>query len=427
MSISALKELKTDMEKCFRCSLCKMVPLPAVKNPNFTDCCPASRTYHFHAFSGSGKQIMALSLIHGRIKPDEDLARTVFACTTCGYCDVACKFIMDAERHRINMRLREHLVEEGLSPKAHKGIIESFRREETPHSQEKSWAKGLSVKKLPAKKASVMLFAGCMANTSDAFASSARKLAHILKKGGVDFCIAEDEFCCGLPAYWLGYKDDFSKRAQENIAKFRSAGIKTVVALSGSCLGAFRSKYPEYAEVIGANVVHATEFLWGLVNSGNLKFKKIVNHTVTYHDPCYLGRQSEPFVKQDSQEKITFGCMTYTEPPKKINFGVNGVYEPPRKLLESMFGLDFREMYRIKEYSFCCGAGGGVPSAFPHMARASALHRIEEALDVGAEYMVTACAHCEEHFRTVQKDNERVKIVDIVDLIYEAMGLDEAK
>lgn len=427
MSISALKELKTDMEKCFRCSLCKMVPLPAVKNPNFTDCCPASRSYHFHAFSGSGKQIMALSLIHGRIKPDEDLARTVFACTTCGYCDVACKFIMDAERHRINMRLREHLVEEGLSPKAHKGIIESFRRESISHPQEKWWAKGLLVKKLPSEKATVMLFAGCMANISETFASSSRKLTHILKKAGVDFCVDDEETCCGLPAYWLGYKDDFSKRAQENIAKFRSAGIKTVVALSGSCLGAFRSKYPEYADKIGVNVVHATEFLWELVNSGNLKFKKIVNRKVTYHDPCYLGRQSEPFVKQDSQEKITFGCMTYTEPPKKINFGVNGVYDPPRKLLESVFGLDFREMYRIKEYSFCCGAGGGVPSAFPEMARASALHRIEEALDAGAEYMVTACAHCEEHFRNVQTNNERIKIVDIIDLIYDALGLDEEK
>lgn len=425
MSISALKELKTDMEKCFRCSLCKMVPLPAVKNPNFTDCCPASRVYHFHAFSGSGKQIMALSLIHERIKPDADLARAVFACTTCGYCDVACKFIMDAERHRINMRLREHLVEEGLSPQVHVEMMEKFKAEEKSQPPKKSWSEGLKIKKLPDEKANVMLFAGCMADKSEAFAGLVRKLARILQKAGVDFCADDEKICCGLPAYWLGYKDEFSRTAHNNIKKFKDSGLKTVVTVSGSCLGAFRSKYPEYAGETGVNAVHATEFLWDLVKGGNLKFRKIVNRKVTYHDPCYLGRQSEHFVKQESQEKITFGCMTYTEPPKKINFGTNGVYEPPRKLLQSIFGVDFREMYRIREYSFCCGAGGGVPSAFPEMGRAAALHRIEEALEVGAEYLVTACAHCEEHFRAVQGEHERIKIVDIIDLIYEALGLDE--
>lgn len=427
MSISALKELKTDMEKCFRCSLCKMVPLPAVKNPNFTDCCPASRVYHFHAFSGSGKQIMALSLIHGRIKADNDLAKAVFACTTCGYCDVACKFIMDAERHRINMRLREHLVEEGLSPKSHAEMMEKLRRMSNLQPTKNPWFDGLSVKKCATDKTNILLLAGCMTEINDAFSRSARKFAQILKKVGVDFFVDETENCCGLPAYWLGYKEDFATIAREKIAKFKNIGAKTVVVMSGSCYGALRSKYPEYAGEAGVNVLHATELLWDLVKSGNLKFKKIVNFKVTYHDPCYLGRQSEPFVKQESKEKITFGCMTYTEPVKKINFGVNGVYDPPRKLLENIFGLDFREMYRIREYSFCCGGGGGVPATFPEMGRASALHRIEEALDVGADYLVTACGHCEEHFRNAQGEDEKIKIVDIIDLIYEALGLGEDK
>jgi Fe-S oxidoreductase len=85
-----------------------MVPLPTVLNPKYSDGCPASRLFHFHGYSGSGKSIMALSLVNGRIKVDQTLADITFACTACGLCDVSCKFIMEAERHSVNMALKEY-------------------------------------------------------------------------------------------------------------------------------------------------------------------------------------------------------------------------------------------------------------------------------------------------------------------------------
>ena len=209
MELNDLTRLRGDMEKCFRCSLCKMVPLPVALNPSYTDACPASHHYHFHGYSGSGKQIMALSLIDGRIEADEALAKIVFACTTCGYCDVACKFMMEAERQTVNMTLRAHLVEKGLSPAAHRAAMQKMKKPGTAPA----WADGLRLKILPEQKADVLLFAGCLDNNGP----TARKLAQLLIHAGVDVGIlGQKEPCCGLPAYWMGYHRDFAAMASEN-------------------------------------------------------------------------------------------------------------------------------------------------------------------------------------------------------------------
>ena len=197
---------------------------------------------------------------------------------------------------------------------------------------------------------------------------------------------------------------------------------QTVVTVSGSCLGALRSKYPEYARAPKAQVLHATEFLAGLIKDGRLRLPKPVRRKVTYHDPCYLGRQSEPPLTWKGECKVTHGCMTYTDPPKEINRGVNGVYEPPRQILRAIKGLDFVEMYRIREYSYCCGGGGGVPLAYPGLALSAAIDRLEEAKDVGAECLVTACHHCRANLSKPQRHLEKplLPVVDIIDLVCEA-------
>ena len=114
--------------------------------------------------------------------------------------------------------------------------------------------------------------------------------------------------------------------------------------------------------------------------------------------------------------------MTYRDPPKKINYGTEGVYEPPRAILKAIAGLDFKEMYRIREYSYCCGAGGGVPHTNPELAHSAALHRIDEARDVGADVLVTACALCETQFRSVGENV--IPVTDIIDLVFEAAGIE---
>jgi Fe-S oxidoreductase len=395
MALSRLKELAPEMQKCFRCSLCKMVPLPTVLNPKYSDGCPSSRQYHFHGYSGSGKNIMALSLVNGRIKVDQTLADITYACTACGLCDVSCKFIMEAERHSVNMALREHLVDEGLALPAHLSMIKNLEESGLPRGRSgaaaRDWAKDLGLKMLPDQTAPVLLFAGCLQCGDPGAAEVVRKLARLLQHAGVDFGILRDgETSCGLPAYWTGHRDVFTKTANRVANLLDDTKAQTVVTVSGSCLGALRSKYPEYARAPKARVLHATEFLAQLIKEGRLRLPKPVKRKVTYHDPCYLGRQSEPPLTWKGEYKVSHGCMTYTDPPKEINRGVNGVYEPPRQMLRAIKGLEFVEMYRIREYAYCCGGGGGVPQAYPDLALSAAIDRLEEAKDVGAECLVTA-------------------------------------
>jgi len=431
VTLSALTDLEAEMKKCFRCSLCKLVPLPTVVDSRFSDGCPASRVFHFHGYSGSGKSIMALAVVEGRIAVDQSLAAVTFACTTCGLCDTACKFIMEAERHVINMALREHIVDAGFGLATHRELIDNLSLHGHPHGARHAahspWADGVPLKTAPAQQAPVLLLAGCHAAHDRDAARVARKLALLLQRAGVDFVtLGEDERCCGLPAYWTGHRDVFARTAADATAQFDATGVRTIVTVSGSCLGTLRSKVPQYARAPQAQVVHATEFLAPLIAAGKLPLTTRVERTVTYHDPCYLGRQSEAPQEWNGQYKTTHGCMTYADPPKGINRGVTGVFDAPRRILRAIPGLEFVEMPRIREYSFCCGGGGGVPEAFPELARQTALHRLDEAASVGAQCLVTACHHCRANLCAAQSGPgaSALPVVDIIDLLYEAAGIE---
>jgi Fe-S oxidoreductase len=408
-----------------------MVPLPTVLDSRYSNGCPAAREFHFHGYSGSGKSITGLSLLEGRIEVDEALAEIAFACTACGLCDVSCKFIMEAERHQINMALREHVVEQGYGPRAHRPMIQDLDAHGHPEGISRvspsTWIEGLDVKVAPADTAPVLLFPGCGVGGDSDASDVARKLAHLLSRASVDFAILGDaESCCGMPAYWTGHSDVFSKIAGDRVQRFDDLGAETIVTASGSCLGAMRSKYPEYARRPRAQVLHATELLAQLIEAGKLSLPRHVARRATYHDPCYLGRQSEPPLAWQGEYKRTHGCMTYADPPREINRGVRGVFDPPRRILRSIRGLDFVEMDRIREYAFCCGGGGGVPQAYPELARETALHRLEEAAGVRAECLVTACHHCRANLNNAQRSiPDGIAVVDIIDLVYEASGIEE--
>lgn len=407
-----------------------MVPLPVVRNPKYSDGCPASRMYHFHGYSGSGKSIMALSLVDGRIKADKDLADIAFACTACGLCDVSCKFIMEAERHLVNIALREHIVDEGFGPSIHEVIAENIRNFGHPRADHietaMNWAEGLGLKMLPDQRADILLFAGCFPLHDNQSVDTTRKLARLLQRAGVDVGILGGaEPCCGLPAYWTGHRDIFKEVAGNMASLVDALGVRTIVTACGSCFGTLRSKYPEYHRALRAEVLHSSQVLAQLISMGKLDLPKQVRQKVTYHDPCYLGRQSEPPLQWEGKHKISHGCMTYTDPPKPINRGVNGVFDEPRKIITSINGVDFVEMHRIREYAFCCGGGGGVPDAYPKLAKAAAEHRIEEASDSGADVIVTSCHRCRRNLLDSQEaaGSDRMPVVDIIDLVYEAANL----
>jgi Fe-S oxidoreductase len=119
--------------------------------------------------------------------------------------------------------------------------------------------------------------------------------------------------------------------------------------------------------------------------------------------------------------------MKYEVPDRPVNRGCNGVYDAPRNILRSIDGVDFVELYRIREYSFCCGGGGGVPKAYPELAGSAALHRMEEARDVGADHLVTACHQCRITLKNAQETarQDSMPVLDIIDLVHEAAAVQE--
>ena len=413
MSLERLESLRRDMKKCVRCSLCKLVPLPTIQQTRFTSACPPVDEYAFHAYSGGGMNVMALALLDGRIAADHDLAEIVSACTTCGLCDVACKFIMAAERQEVILALKEHLVEVGLEPAG-------------PQAQDPDlpyWAEGLNLKTVSEAQNPVLLYVGAGARHDPRHAESARKLARLLQAADVHFgVLGTSEPDSGLEAYWTGRRQAFEDQARRFVELLDRSGARTIVTLCGEDLGALRSKYPRYARAPKAGVEHASEFLLRLIRAGRLRLKHPVRAVVTYHDPCYLGRQSEPPQGWQGEERRTHGVMTYFVPPKPINYGVKGVFDAPRQILAAIPGLHLVEMHRIREYAYCCGGGGGVPQAHPKVARSAALQRVEEARSVDAEILITACQHCRDNLSRWQTE-PTMPVVDLVDLVFESAGL----
>jgi Fe-S oxidoreductase len=174
--------------------------------------------------------------------------------------------------------------------------------------------------------------------------------------------MGEREMCCGGRVYSMGYKNEFAHFARANIKAWDAAGVKTVVTSCADCYHAFKRLYPQLGSQV--EVLHTVEFMDRLIKEGKLTFRSEIPMTVTYHDPCHLGRQGEPYVPWNGVEKKIKNQIVVYEPKRPRYNGAWGVYDLPRELLRSVPGVELVEMERIREYSWCCGAGGGVREAY---------------------------------------------------------------
>jgi len=321
--------------------------------------------------------------------------------------------------------LRFRLVEDGQLLPQHMVIIESLRKEDNmmmkPKAERSKWAEGLSVKDLTKEKAQVVFHTGCRFSYDEDLQKVARIAIGLLKKANVDFgMMGKDESCCGGRAFRIGYRGEFTKYAKNNIEAWTNAGVKTVVTSCSDCYHTFKRLYPQVGS--GVEVVHMVEFVDRLIREGKIKFSKPINMRVTYHDPCHLGRQGEPYVPWEGKEKKIYGQMVVHEPPRPRYNGAWGVYEPPRDVLKAIPGLELVEMERIREYAWCCGAGGGVVDAYPEFSSWTAGERIEEAMSTGAETIVSACPWCERNFMdAIKVKNADMKVCDVLELVQQAI------
>jgi Fe-S oxidoreductase len=423
----ALEDYRNVMVRCTRCSYCKWIPFDHVKSIRFAKGCPAIAYNNFQSYSAGGRLVTALSLLEGRSSYTDGLLDIVYNCQLCGSCDVACKICRyDMEPLEAMRELRAKLVEDGQLLPQHMLLIDNLRKEDTMilgkvKADRGKWAEGLDVKDLTKEKAEVVFHAGCRFCYDEDLWEIPRTAVTLLKNAGVDVGImGKDECCCGGRAYDLGYQGEFTKYAESNIEAWTTAGVKTVVTSCSDGYFAFKRLYPEVSSKF--EVLHTVEFIDRLIKEGKLKLTKTIPMKVTYHDPCHLGRMGEPYVPWKGVEKKILGQMVVHEPKKPRYNGAWGIYDPPRDILKSIPGLELVEMERIREYAWCCGAGGGVTEAYPEFSSWTAAERITEAESTGAEAIVSACPWCERNFiDSISANGQKLKVYDVIELVQQAI------
>jgi len=253
------------------------------------------------------------------------------------------------------------------------------------------WAKDLEVKPFT-KDTEILYFSCCIPAYDPNIKRVARATASILSSAGVNFGIlGSRESCCGESVRKAGNESLFQTLAQSNIAAFSESGVFKVVVSSPHCYHTFRNEYPE----LGSNfeVVHFTQYLAELIREGRLKPTRELNLKVTYHDPCYLGRH-------------------------------NDVYDEPREVLKSIPGLDLVEMADCRESSLCCGGGGSrIWQEAKKGERLSDL-RLDQAVEVGADVLATACPYCMLNFEDsilTSNRSDAIKLKEISELVLDAL------
>ncbi|MBN2324969.1 MAG: (Fe-S)-binding protein [Spirochaetes bacterium] len=420
----ALEDFALETDRCSQCSYCKWIPFDQMKSWRFAKNCPSVSYNNFNSYSARGRYAVSRSLIKKQIPYTDTVRHIVFSCMTCGSCDVSCK-ICRYNLYPLEMvrELKFKLVEDGQDLDEHRAVIESLKKEQNTMMQPKAvrgkWAEDLDVPRLFSQKAEILFHAGCRLSYDTEIQSSAVAAVQILQKAGLDVGImGEREICCGGRIYSMGYRDEFARFAGENIAAWEKAGVKTVVTSCADGYHAFKRLYPEFGSRV--EVLHTVELLHRLIMAKKLEFHSEVPMTVTYHDPCHLGRQGEPYVPWNGVEKKIKNQIIVYEPERPRYNGAFGVYDPPREILERIPGVRFLEMERIREYSWCCGAGGGVREAYPEYSGWTAAERIAEAKATGAEALVSACPWCERNFMDAVGDDS-MKVFDIIDLVKLAM------
>lgn len=267
------------------------------------------------------------------------------------------------------------------------------------------------------EQAEILYFVGCSYSYSAELRHVPILTATLLKKADIDFGIlGQGEICCASPVYMVGQQDLFEEYALRNIEMINNLGVKRVVMSCAGCFGIFNSKYPLLDMEMNFEVIHAEDFLLELLKSGQIKIESGLDMQVTYHDPCHTGRLSECRVPSHGYETVHHGTLPVKDIEKKLGFG--GFYDAPREILNSIPGIELIEMDRIREFSWCCGSGGGAKTAFPDFALSTASERIEEALSTGAETLVTNCPWCEKNLMDgVNEMQAALKVCDTVELL----------
>jgi heterodisulfide reductase subunit D len=363
-----------------------------MKNAEFSYICPSLKNFLFDAYSVQGRIDIARALLKGELTYNDKLLEIIYACTLCGGCEVTCKRNRaDMEPLKVLYELRFKCINDGKGPlEPHKKFAKNVDLYNNPygepHQARFDW--------MPAdfqndEEAEIGFFLGC--TIPYRLPNVARAAINVLKKLNVKFKVfLNEEICCGSVLYRVGLKSEVDKLMRHNLEMIEKSGIKKLLFLCPGCYETFKSIYPKLGGTLNFEVEHMVEFLSEFVDNNKINFNELPQ-IVTYHDPCHLGRLS-------------------------------GVYEQPRKILNAIPELKLAEMDRIRDNTWCCGAGGGVKAGFKDFALWSAKERIKEVNATGSKFLITACPFCELNLKDSVEDlKELIEVKDIIELVDKTM------
>lgn len=317
---------------------------------------------------------------------------TLWACTTCRACEEVCPVTIEQVPRITAMRQGQALMA-GVYPQELNTAFKGLERNGNPwgigYDKRGDWADGLDVK-IMANDSNVkyLLWVGCAGSFDDRAKKVSISLVKILQKAGISFAIlGKEEKCTGDFARRVGNEMMYQMMAQENIETLNSYNVKKIITACPHCLNTLKHEYPQ----MGGNyeVIHHTEFIYELIKSGRITLNKSFQGSLTYHDPCYLGRYNE-------------------------------VYEKPRSILQSMSNQGLAELERHGNESFCCGGGGGRMWMEENIGKRINVERAEEIVAKKVSNLAVACPFCltmlEDGMKELNKEEE-IKTHDIAELV----------
>lgn len=197
---------------------------------------------------------------------------------------------------------------------------------------------------------------------------------------------------------------------------------RTMVTFDADALAAFRNLYPRMGVSLGdVRLVHVTEYLMELIDGGAVSLELADKRTVTYHDPCKLGRLSEPYEPWAGTWRKVLNVVHVAEPTRPVRYGTKGTYDAPRALIGKVRGVRLVEMERNREFAYCCGAGAGCAEVYPDFAASTGGDRLEEAEATGASVLVTSCTTCQRHLQAIAGERGlSIEVKGLLDFLIEA-------